>query len=288
MTRTGETAAAASAASRQPRGHTFAFIGGLHRSGTTLLAHCLAAHSEASGFINTAASEDEGQHLQSVYPAADKHGGPGQFGFSAEMHMTELSPIATDANRRRLLADWGVHWNCERTVLIEKSPPNLIKTRFLQAMFPDARFIMVMRHPIATAFATQKWSGTRLDSLIRHWLVCNETMASDMQHLRHVTVVRYEDLVTDWDNELTRLHEFLELPPQPHDLELRHGLNSTYLARWEQMRRDLARSVYRGFIVQRYENRVNRFGYSLRHPTELAERQVMLDGFIRTADRGRS
>ncbi len=287
MTLTGKTATAPSAPC-QPSSHTFAFIGGLHRSGTTLLAHCLAAHPAASGFINTGASEDEGQHLQSVYPPADKRGGPGQFGFSAEMHLTERSPLVTDANRRRLLADWSAHWNSERTVLIEKSPPNLIKTRFLQAMFPDARFIMMMRHPIANAFATQKWSGTRLHSLIRHWLVCSEMMASDMEHLRHVTVVRYEDLVTDWDNELTRLQEFLALAPQPHDLELRQGLNSTYLARWDQMRRDMVQSLYRRLIVQRYENRVNRFGYSLRHPTELAERQIILDRFSRTAERAQA
>ena len=285
MTSTEE---ATTATSHPPRSHTFVFIGGLHRSGTTLLAHCLAAHSDASGFLSTGASEDEGQHLQSVYPPADQHGGPGQFGFSAEMHLTELSPMVTDANRHQLLADWSAHWDRERTVLIEKSPPNLLKTRFLQAMFPDARFIMVMRHPIANAFATQKWSGTRLDSLIRHWLVCSETMASDMAHLRHVTVVRYEDLVTDWDSELTRLHEFLGLPSQPHELELRQGLNSRYLSRWDQMRRDLLRFPYRELIAQRYERRVNRFGYSLKQPAKLAARQVILDRFSPTADRGRS
>ena len=34
-------------------------------------------------------------------------------------------------------------------VLVEKSPPNLVRTRFLQALFPDARQIVVTRHPIA-------------------------------------------------------------------------------------------------------------------------------------------
>ncbi len=50
--------------------HSLAFIAGLHRSGTTPLTRLLAAHSEVSGFSNTHVEEDEGQHLQQVYPSA--------------------------------------------------------------------------------------------------------------------------------------------------------------------------------------------------------------------------
>ena len=50
--------------------HRFVFLAGLHRSGTTLLARLLAAHPEVSGFSGTGAPADEGQLLQSVYPAA--------------------------------------------------------------------------------------------------------------------------------------------------------------------------------------------------------------------------
>src|SRR5215471_2962371 len=49
----------------------------------------LAAHPEMSGFSGTGVPADEGQHLQSVYPAAKKYGGPGRFGFAAESHLTE-------------------------------------------------------------------------------------------------------------------------------------------------------------------------------------------------------
>ena len=49
--------------------HTYVFVGGLHRSGTSLLARSLEAHPSVSGFRDTGVPEDEGQHLQSVYPA---------------------------------------------------------------------------------------------------------------------------------------------------------------------------------------------------------------------------
>ena len=61
--------------------HKFIFICGLHRSGTSLLYKILKSQKNISGMENTGVIEDEGQHLQTVFNAANKHGGPGKFGF---------------------------------------------------------------------------------------------------------------------------------------------------------------------------------------------------------------
>jgi hypothetical protein len=265
------------------------FIGGLHRSGTSLLARHLADHPLISGFANTGVPEDEGQLLQSVYPAAKRYGGPGRFGFAAEMHLTERSPLITDANRRQLFDQWRRHWNCDRPVLLEKSPPNLLKTRFLQAMFPGARFIMMLRHPVANALATQKWSRTSLDSLIEHWLLCYETLARDLPSLEHVTLLRYEDLVVDADDELERLQRFIGVEPLRSGVQFRQDLNASYFRRWRMLgyvrrrllpTRLLPASLRRESLERRFEVRANRFGYTFGELERVVDRDEMLAELI--------
>ena len=115
------------------------FVGGLHRSGTTLLARCLAAHPAIAGLSRTGVPEDEGQHLQDVLPTAQAMGGPGRFALRPEAHLTESSPLVSRDARERLLRAWEPYWDRTRPLLLEKSPPNLLRTRFLQALFAQQR-----------------------------------------------------------------------------------------------------------------------------------------------------
>jgi hypothetical protein len=191
------------------------FVAGLHRSGTSIISRCIAGHPDVSGLAATGASEDEGQHLQSVYPTAAAHGGPGRFAFSPAAHLTERSVLVSVANRHRLLAEWGRYWDRDRPVLLEKSPPNLIRTRFLQALFPEASFVIVLRHPAVVALATRGWVPDPLEALLKHWFHAHALLAQDLSRIRRALVVRYESLVADPRSELDRVGSFLGLESLP-------------------------------------------------------------------------
>jgi hypothetical protein len=247
--------------------HRFVFLAGLHRSGTTLLARLLAAHPEISGFSGTGVPAEEGQHLQSIYPAAAVYGGPGRFGFAPESHLTEESPLATEENARAIYEEWSRHWDVTRPVLLEKSPPNLLKTRFLQALFPGSAFVVIVRHPIPVSIPTARWRGTRrYDRMFEHWLHSHALFEDDRKHLARVHVLLYEQLVRDPAGILRVIFEFLELDPIEPSEPVKPGANEKYYRQWADLKRDPRMRAYLDLVSLRYERRVRRYGYSLLFP----------------------
>jgi hypothetical protein len=249
------------------QGNQLLFLGGLHRSGTTLLARLLAAHPDVSGFSDTGVPADEGQLLQSVYPPASVYGGPGRFGFAPESHLTESDPLASEENARRLYEEWSRHWDLSRPVLLEKSPPNLLKTRFLQALFPGSPFVVILRHPIPVSLATARWRRTRrYHRLLEHWLRCHELFTADRERLERVHVVRYEELVREPEPVLRGIFEFLGLEPIAPSEPVEPGADARYFRQWRELQRDPRMRAYLTLASLRYERRARRFGYSLLSP----------------------
>jgi hypothetical protein len=248
-------------------GRQLVFLAGLHRSGTTLLARLLAAHPEISGFSETGVPADEGQHLQSVYPAAATYGGPGRFGFAPESHLTEESPLVSEESARTIFEEWSPHWDLERPLRLEKSPPNLLKTRFLQALFPGSAFVVIVRHPIPVSVPTATWRGTRrYDRLLEHWLRCHALFEADRERLERVHVLRYEQLVRDPAGVLCEIFEFLELEPIAPNEPVEAGANEKYFRQWKALKRDPRMRAYLDLVSLRYERPVRRYGYSLLFP----------------------
>jgi hypothetical protein len=212
----------------------FLFICGLHRSGTSVLHRVLQDSPEISGLADTGAPEDEGQHLQSVVPPAYKLGGPGRFAFHPASSMTESSVRDLARERDTLLREWGAYYDLGRRLLIEKSPPNLVRSRYLQALFPDARFLFLLRHPVVVSMATEKYApgASRLE-LMLHWHVAHEIMRRDLPHLRHALVVHYEDLADDFETHMARIRDFVGIAPFT-PTEAITDQNSRYLGAWER------------------------------------------------------
>jgi hypothetical protein len=215
----------------------FVFICGLHRSGTSLLHTILREHADVSGFHNTGVPEDEGQYLQNVYPTIREAGGAGRFCFDPKAYMDERSSLVSDKNRRKLFEQWGKHWDTTKPVLVEKSPCNIIRSRFLQAMFPNSYFIFLVRHPVVVSYATQKWSETSIPELFGHWTKAHRRMREDTQYLKRHLLIRYEEMIAEPDTVLARVYKFIGITPQPVKEPIYKVLNETYYDRFAAMQK---------------------------------------------------
>lgn len=257
--------------------HHVVFLGGLHRSGTTPLARTLACHPDVAGLSNTGVTEDEGHHLQDVYPKLRTYGGVGRFANAESAHLTETSPLVSAENAQRMLASWQPYWDMTKPYLLEKSPANLIMGRYLQGLFPDSALVVLIRHPVIVSLATQKWMPAvisrrghlrvGLSGLVAHWFRAHEILNEDAPHLRRLHVLRYEDLIADPVEELAKIQRFLGLKtPIPHD-RIQSGKSNRYAEAWAAMGSGgpIARRRRRE-IEDRFGEEAARYGYDISDP----------------------
>jgi len=249
--------------------HKFVFICGLHRSGTSILFRSLRDHPEISGFNHTDSPEDEGMHLQTVFKPSGAYGGAGRFGLNPNAHLTEKSELVTSANCNKLFTEWAPYWDLEKPFLLEKSPPNIIRTRFLQSMFPNVYFIVLTRHPIAVTYATRAWYRhfrifwRRFDLILKHWVTCHEILREDAQFVKKILVIKYEDFVEDPVHNMRTITDFLEIEPHRIHQEILPEVNKKYFSMWSRDQRTPYLRPFRNRSISKYESRINKFGYSL-------------------------
>lgn len=241
----------------------FIFISGLHRSGTSLLYKILKEQDEISGLSKTNELEDEGQHVQTVYKPAYEFGGVGKFGFDINARLDENSKLINEINRKKLFNEWSRFWDLEKNILLEKSPPNIIRTRFLQKMFPNSYFINITRHPIATSIASKKWSKTSLDELISHWIKCHEIFNEDKKMIRNIINIKYEDLINNNEEILAQLSKFLKLNIKPSKIEIRKGINDKYFKIWIKKSKSIFTKYRISKIIKKHNSDIQKFDYSL-------------------------
>ena len=177
-------------------GKSFGFVLGVHFSGTSVLHYALGRHPEVSIMHGAPRRMDEGQFFQDVMPDARELGNEsvellfsGQaerpwevgrfFALNPRAHLTEHSPDFTPAAVLRLRTQWRACWNTSMRVLVEKSPPDLVRARFLAAVFPPAWFAVILRHPLSVCKRVTP-SRARL-ACAQNWLVGYEQALTDVR-----------------------------------------------------------------------------------------------------------
>ena|GEM_PF-242731 len=218
--------------------HRMVFVGGAHRSGTTLVARVLAAHPAFAGLEGTGVPEDEGQHLQEVLPAAIELGGPTRWALHPAAHVDAPDDGDRDALRRSIEQSWEPFWSSDAPYRVEKSPPNVTRMRFLQALWPDARFIVITRHPMIQSLAVQKWDhnlpmflpslGLNIRRTLDNWFAVHESLAESAPDIGRLLVIRYEHLMTDPERELARIAGFLRLDSRLDASLIQPGRSDAY------------------------------------------------------------
>lgn len=149
--------------------HSYIFVGGLFHSGTGVLRRALAevAPTRVSIHEKTHTIEDEGKYMQTVYAFdRDRDAKLWHCAF-IESKRDELKyPPHTNGSLWRdasdalasaprgstlLFAQWARFWDLAKPILVEKTPMNMLRVGYLDALFPEmASFAVIVRHPFGT------------------------------------------------------------------------------------------------------------------------------------------
>ena len=196
------------------------FIGGCGRSGTTMLGALLGNHPDAVCIPESIFKADamallarDGRASDDALRAVLTRSATGNFfDFSA---LPSTGGAAPPERLRRIY-----HWFAEENVpagaspryVVDHTPHNLEQSSRLRALFPDARFIHIIRDGRAVAASMRKvtWGSNTALAVAHDWVKGIGIGLAAQEALGPLaTRVRYEDLLEEPEATLRRLCQFL-------------------------------------------------------------------------------
>lgn len=190
-----------------PTPERWVFVVGCYNSGTTLL-HALLAEHPAVGSLPT-----EGQFLTDGFVLPREVGLPRQWALRPDLfRMTERDSAKVDADR--IKRQWSGRFDdADRPVLIEHSPPNAGRTRWLEQNFVPASFVGIVRDGFAVSEGIRRRAGHSLTDAALQWATSNQIMLTDFEQVERSILVRYEELTERPDEVIASILDFLGLAP---------------------------------------------------------------------------
>lgn len=204
------------------------FIIGAPRSGTTMLEHIVSSHSMVQGgpepHLLTPLA-----HL-GVWDKVDK--APYDHVLAAESQKLFVQQLPRgeqdywEACRTYCDVIYGRYLQAKggKPICLDKTPAYALVLPFIAKVFPDAKYIVLTRHPLAmfSSFANSFFDGN-YEAAHSYNPVVLRYVPALAKFLRQSEVpfihVRYEDLVKDAETWFQRICEHAEIPYEPEAIE---------------------------------------------------------------------
>jgi len=190
--------------SQMAASHKWCFIVGVNNSGTSLLQRIL----EKTGQVSTLPYE--GQLYTTVLKRGIKRGYERVYSeYEDELIVDEGASIAAAP---RLIFDWMRCLDLPiKDIIVEKTPHNALRMKWLQKVFPNSYFICLVRNGYAVAEGIRRKGNKSIERAARHWNQANKRMLEQIPSIDKCLVVKYEDLVDNGMETACHLANFLEL-----------------------------------------------------------------------------
>jgi hypothetical protein len=116
-------------------------------------------------------------------------------------------------------------WSDEGVVLLEKSPPNVIRANLLQDNFENSYFILMVRNPYAVSEGIRRRWGYSIQRAAEHWVRATSKQIRNLETLNRCIFIKYESLCSNPKKEASKVRAFM---PELHDLSFNLDISGTH------------------------------------------------------------
>ena len=215
------------------------FVLGLPRSGSTLIEQILASHSQVEG-------TSELPYAGSVATSLNRNRADG-VNYPHALHELE------EEHFKRLGGDYlefaRIHRTEGKPFFIDKMPNNFPTVGFIHLILPNARIIDARRYPLDSCLSSYRQLFARGQSFTYDLTEIGEYFLQYQRMMDHwhdvlpgrCLTVQYEEVVTDFDNQVRRLLEYCELPFEDACINFHQTERPVRTASSEQVRQPVYR-----------------------------------------------
>ena len=104
---------------------------------------------------------------------------------------------------------WMKYWDRGKPLLLDKSPPNLIRTKMITEHFSPVCFVAMVRDPYVHCEGYMRRDKLTSKQAAERTLQCLQHQRQNLEELKDIILIRYEDLVANPDEIKERLLHFL-------------------------------------------------------------------------------
>lgn len=213
------------------------FIVGLPRSGSTLIEQILASHSMVEGT----------SELPYAFRVAKSLNRNRANGINYPEAVRELEPRHFEALGQDYINHCQIHRVEGRQFFIDKNPNNFQNIGLIHLMLPNAKIIDARRHPMDACFSCYRQLFAKgqtftydLTDIGEYYLQYQRMMDYWHEVLPgRILTVQYEEMVTDFENQVKRLVEYCGLPWEDACLEYYETERPIRTASSEQVRQPI-------------------------------------------------
>ncbi len=123
--------------------------------------------------------------------------------------------------------EWMAYWAHSKPLLLDKSPPNLLRASALQRHFQPAVFIAMLRNPYVHCEAMMRRDGMIASDAAKRAVLCLDHQKKNLESIDRIILVKYEELVRQPESVRQRILTFLPLL-QTLKMERRFKAHSAY------------------------------------------------------------